>query len=437
MPSAAGNAGAATTHDSEVDVAIVGSGPCGAALALGISRAAPGLRVALLERTTSLKPVGFTIGLLGNGLNALHAIDPGLGATVEAGLLPDGPFVQYSADDPAKINVAFPSAAGIWEGLSRNTGHYPWYKIREEAVARLPPGVLRLDHSFDSYEESSTGVTVHTRSRAGVPHPPLTAAVLVGADGNQSAVRAQLLGDGPPTYSGLSVWRGQCPVPPDWPHGDKLLTGWGKGRFITLVVKLGGTRCGGGGGGAGAESSPTGVLAWQCFAPWPEDRLDELASNRVTDPDATAAADEAKRARCLEAHAGFPAAVLDLIRSTPADRITEHPQGYREPDACTVWGKGRVTLVGDAAHLATPFLGQGTGQALEDAVALARAFGQDGASAAALRAYEAFRIPQASIVQTGSVSLAKAVASGGRATEREWYGQHKEVLARAPEPLVQ
>jgi 2-polyprenyl-6-methoxyphenol hydroxylase-like FAD-dependent oxidoreductase len=59
----------AAAHDNapsnDVDVAIVGGGPCGQALALGISRAAPHLRVALLERTTALKPVGFTIGLLG------------------------------------------------------------------------------------------------------------------------------------------------------------------------------------------------------------------------------------------------------------------------------------------------------------------------------------------------------------------------------------
>jgi 2-polyprenyl-6-methoxyphenol hydroxylase-like FAD-dependent oxidoreductase len=373
----------------------------------------------------------------GNGLNALHAIDPDLGATIEGGLLPDGPFVQFSADDPEKVNVSFPSAAGIWAGLSRNTGHYPWSRIVAECAARLPAGVLRLDHSFDGYEEDATGLTVRTRSRAtGTPHPPLRAAVLVGADGNQSGVRAQLLGDGPPTYTGLAVWRGQCPVPAGWPHGDKLLTGWGKGKFITLVVKLGGVRGDGDNGGNGVESSPTGVLAWQCFAPWPETRLGELASTRVTDPDATARADEAKRARCLEAHAGFPAIVLDLIRATPADRITEHPQGFREPDTCGVWGRGRVTLVGDAAHLATPFLGQGTGQALEDAVALARALGEHGATETALRAYEAFRIPQASAVQAGSVGLAKAVAGGGRATEREWYGAHPEVLARSPEPLV-
>jgi len=293
-----------------------------------------------------------------------------------------------------------------------------------EAADRLPVGVLRLDHSFVDYEEDGGGVTVHARPRAAGTehHPPLRASILIGADGNLSGVRAGLLGDGPPTYSGLAVWRGQCPTPPDWPaeYEPNLLTGWGKGQFIMLVVKLeGGAR-----------------LAWQCFAPWPAGRLGELASARVTDGAATASPDEAKRARCLEAHAGFPDLALGLIRATPAHSITEHPQGFREPATCGVWGKGRVTLAGDAAHLATPFLGQGTGQALEDAVELARAVAAGGPTPASLRAYEAVRLPLAAVVQEGSVALAKAVAAGGRAGERDWYAAHPEVLARAPAPLV-
>lgn len=79
----------------------------------------------------------------------------------------------------------------------------------------------------------------------------------------------------------------------------------------------------------------------------------------------------------------------------------EHPQLYRHPDDCKVrlhqsagarllflvvesneaavlqvWGRRRVTLAGDAAHLATPVLAQGSSQAFEDAVALGRAIGK-------------------------------------------------------------
>ena len=52
---------------NDVDVAVVGGGPAGLSAALAIERAAPGTRVAVFERARSLKPVGFTIGLMGKG----------------------------------------------------------------------------------------------------------------------------------------------------------------------------------------------------------------------------------------------------------------------------------------------------------------------------------------------------------------------------------
>ena len=69
-------------------------------------------------------------------------------------------------------------------------------------------------------------------------------------------------------------------------------------------------------------------------------------------------------------------------------------------DPLPTWSKGPVTLLGDAAHPMLPFLGQGAVMAIEDAYVLARELsGSPRISAAALRAYEAERIPRTTAVQ--------------------------------------
>lgn len=63
------------------------------------------------------------------------------------------------------------------------------------------------------------------------------------------------------------------------------------------------------------------------------------------------------------------------------------------------WGVGRVTLVGDAAHLIPPIHGQGSSMAFEDVLQLARSLSQGGLTADALRNYEQARTPRVTRVQ--------------------------------------
>ena len=258
----------------------------------------------------------------------------------------------------------------------------------------------------------------------------VTARVAVGCDGNQSTFRAAATGDAsPPHFLNLAVWRGQCDAPADWPHHGNLLTGFARAGQLFLVVDLSRAL------GPDGVRAP-GRLAWQAMGPWPADRLGELKSRRYTDAESSFTDDDAKRARCLEVYADYPPIALDLVHRTDAATITEHGQFYREADECRVWGRGRVTLAGDAAHLMTPFLGQGTNQALEDAVELARAIAAHGPAPAALRAYEAARVPAATRVQAGSVGIAKAMAKGEPITEVAWYSDNADVLSHTPAPLV-
>ncbi len=66
--------------------------------------------------------------------------------------------------------------------------------------------------------------------------------------------------------------------------------------------------------------------------------------------------------RCLaslaESEGGWPDYVLGMLRDTALSDITEHALFYREPSDCHIYGIGRVTLLGDAAHLTAAALGQ-------------------------------------------------------------------------------
>ena len=85
-------------------------------------------------------------------------------------------------------------------------------------------------------------------------------------------------------------------------------------------------------------------------------------------------ANQAKQ-RCqaiFTASNGWAPEVVRILDAIDPAYLTEHGQYCREPESCAEWGRGRVTLLGDAAHLSTPFLGQGTSQAFEDALELGR-----------------------------------------------------------------
>jgi 2-polyprenyl-6-methoxyphenol hydroxylase-like FAD-dependent oxidoreductase len=115
--------------------------------------------------------------------------------------------------------------------------------------------------------------------------------------------------------------------------------------------------------------------------------------------------------------------------------VTEHGIFYREAEECRVWGKGPISLLGDAAHLSTPMLGQGLNQALEDAAELGRAIGKYGATENALREYERVRLPRSQRVQAASVAMMKSFVSGGEADEQKWHFENPWCQQHKSEPL--
>ena len=68
------------------------------------------------------------------------------------------------------------------------------------------------------------------------------------------------------------------------------------------------------------------------------------------------------------------------------------------------WSRGRVTLLGDACHAMLPFMAQGAAMAIEDGATLAACLAAESDAAAALRRYDALRVPRATRLQALSTS---------------------------------
>ena len=94
----------------------------------------------------------------------------------------------------------------------------------------------------------------------------------------------------------------------------------------------------------------------------------------------------------LDRYAGWEHPTGELIQATDMSAIYRREIADRDP--IKKWGEGRVTLLGDAAHAMTINLGQGACQAIEDGVVLTKCLAADSDPVAALRAYEAMRIPR-------------------------------------------
>ncbi|MCY1030714.1 FAD-dependent monooxygenase [Corallococcus sp. BB11-1] len=329
-------------------VLISGAGIGGLTLACALHRA--GLRATVLERADALRPVGAGLIVQVNASLALRRI--GLCDAVVA----EGALVEHSA----VLDASGQRLTQVDVGALQRELDAPMvalHRARLQAVLRAhvsPEDDVRLGVAVTGFQDDGARVTASLSDGTTV-----SGDVLVGADGLRSAVRTGLWGEQPTRYSGYTSWRGVCPAVELVAPGHVSET-WGPGARFGIV--------------------PIGHGEVYWFA-------------TLNAPAGTEDAPGQTLSALRERFSGWHAPIAALLAATPAERVLRTDIHDRPP--LPQWSRGRVTLLGDAAHPMTPNLGQGGCQAIEDAVVLADCLAAPGPVEDALRAYEARRLTRA------------------------------------------
>ena len=323
---------------------IAGAGIGGLTAALSLHAA--GIEATVVESAREIRPLGVGINLLPHAVRELTEL--GLGD----GLADLGVATTENVYADRRGRQIFSEPRGMAQGY-----RWPQYSIHRGELQmlllaavrkRLGPGAVRTGarvtgFAHDPEEGETDGVRVRVLDRATGTAGEHDAEVLIGADGLHSAVRGQLHPDGGPLlWSGVRMWRGTTKAAP-------FLTG----RSMAIVSD----------GDAEMVAYPIG-----------RGRINWVCQVRVAEPGpltGDAGWNRAGRvADVLPYYEHWALGWLDVPTLLAGSaEVLEYPMADRDP--LPSWGRGRVTLLGDAAHPMYPVGANGASQAIVDARVLA------------------------------------------------------------------
>ena len=331
--------------DRSRSAVVVGGGIGGLTAAVALRRV--GWRVTVLERAARFGEIGAGITLMSNGLRCLDAI--GLGDAVRGSGQPmlalgmrtaAGRWLSRFDGDGADLEALMGTTAVVVHRAELHT-------ILRDAV---PAASLLAGVTTTGIRGGADGGPAEVSFRHRDRDALLQADLVVGADGVHSWVRAERWPDAqPPVYSGSTSWR--AVTAPSSAAVTEMSLSWGRGTEFGVMPLL------------------DGRTYWYAAA-----NADEAQRN----PNEL----EELRQRFGTWHEPIPA----VLAHTPSEAVLRHDI-YRLPKLDS-YCRGSVVLLGDAAHAMTPNLGQGGGQALEDAIVLAAAVSRTRDVATALAHYD-------------------------------------------------
>jgi 2-polyprenyl-6-methoxyphenol hydroxylase-like FAD-dependent oxidoreductase len=341
-------------------VLIIGGGIGGLTLALSLHQA--GLACRVFEAAPGIRPLGVGINLLPHGMRELTEL--GLQdrlarvAVATQELRFYNRFGQFIFREPRGRYAGYE-----WPQLSIHRADL--HEVLLQATReRLGPDCVALNMKCASLVKEQGGVTAQFENGVAVK-----GSCAIGCDGIHSAVRRQLFpAEGPPSYQGINMWRGTTRMKPFLGGASMAVAGWlAVGKMVIYPIRQ--------------AQNGLQLVNW----------VAEIQSPRNVMQDWNL------RGRIEDFYPTFEKWTFDwldcaaLIRD--AEQVLEYPMVDRDP--LPHWTRGRVTLLGDAAHPMYPRGSNGAGQAILDARTLAGCLARNSAVDVAFKDYESRRLKAA------------------------------------------
>ena len=304
-------------------VAVVGGGIGGAAAAAAFVQC--GMNVGLYEQAPVLTEVGAGVAIQPNGARMLQRLALG------------DELLHLGAKwiDPQFLRADGTYAAAMWPPmLASKIEFYGMHRadLLSMFVNRLPPEIVHTGHRCVGFEQDDDEARLIFANGVRA-----TVDVVVAADGIHSMLQQYVTAPSAPVYSGSVAYRGVIPAGNvSWPEG--AMRNWlGAGKhFLVFPVRA------------------NKLVNYVGF----------IASDEPLKESWSAVGDAGSLAREF---AGWD----PLVEAIIAQVKTTFRWGLFDREPLQTWTRGRLTLLGDAAHPMLPHAGQGANQAIEDAVALA------------------------------------------------------------------
>jgi salicylate hydroxylase len=350
---------------SRCKIAIVGGGLAGLAAAHALQTF--GMKAEVFETAPALGEIGAAVNVSPQAVKALQAI--GVGDQVAAvGNTSPGIYTRnMQTGEFLELNDRHKAAARY------GAPYYTFHRadLLDALASGLDHSSIHLDHRLTGIAERSDRILLAFANGTEVE-----AEIVIGADGVRSVIRQALYGDDNPTYTGQMVWRA-------------LLNG---GDVPAEVLE------------------PTGHIQWVgpgCHLLAYYIRGQKLV-NIVTQEDTDKWVEEgwSTRGDPDEMRLSFPnpeprlETLLSVVTGCSKWGLFTRPLTQN-------WGRGRIELIGDAAHAMLPNAGQGACQAFEDAYILARWLEASRDPVEAFGNFRRIRIPRVHGVQRLSFSNAR------------------------------